>query len=160
MKILSFLLAIVLFLVIALLPAIARADTNPTGQFNTALDILNVIQITDAIQTQTFLHGGRYPCDAVGPTLFQPQGPQAAPGAVCTAFEADPIARPFVGNLGRNVGSAIVIGAVIQVLAHILFKHSHATMAKVFYGIDAGYGAGVLVPNQRVIQAQDNYHAP
>lgn len=135
---------------LACAPVAARADS-----FDTTLWTLGGIQVVDALQTQSFLHGGRFECNAIGKSIFQPGGPPAT--GVCVAIEADPLARPFVGNLGRNVGASLLINGVIQGVARILFKHSHKDAAKVLWVVNGVYAGGVLAPNQRIIQAQADF---
>ncbi len=142
------LIAVALILGLFAVPSPARADS-----LDTSLWTLAGIQITDAVQTQTFLHGGRFACNNSFRSLFQPS-PTFPPNSTCVAIEADPFARPFVGNLGRNIGSAIVINAGVQLLVRTLFRHSRSQAAKAVWLVDGVYAAGVLVPNQRIIDAQ------
>ena len=122
------------------------ADTLATAE-----NALLTIQVIDTVQTQTWLHGGRYPCSATLPSLFQPNPPKTGS---CIAIEADPLARPFVGNMGRNLLASFAVNIAVRGLDRLLFRRSRPQAGKAMLVIDAGYVSGILVPNQRIIEAQ------
>jgi len=137
-----------LALIFAALPTAAIAD--PASTWAGAFTVTTAI---DAVQTQTFLHGGSFPCSAIGPSLFQPAPPL---NATCHAIEADPLARPFVGTWAKQIGSALVADAAVWTVTGLLRGGARRTWARILGPVVVVYAGGVLVPNQRIIQAQRN----
>jgi hypothetical protein len=142
-----------LFLILLLIPLPAKADSLAVAE-----NVLGIIQVTDAVQTQTFLHGGNFYCNDTVGSLFQLFGPNYPPGYICHAYEGDPLARPFTNNMITNISAALAVNGLIRLADKSLFKNNRSEGAKIIWTIDVGYVGGILYPNQRIIHAQLNFH--